>query len=103
MPRFLVQKRAALRIKKIYCYTQETWGNKQAKDYIDGLFQTFNQIANKQVIWRPIPADFEVNGFYTVYKKHYIYWKELNTEQIGIVTILHERMHQMERFQDDNS
>jgi len=103
VPGFLVQKQATFRIKDISRYSQETWGEEQAKVYIKGLFQTFNDIASKNIVWRPIPADFEVEGFYTVYKKHYIYWKELNADQIGIVTVLHERMHQLERFQDDNN
>jgi toxin ParE1/3/4 len=102
MPKFLVQKAAAVRIRNIYHYTQETWGEKQAKEYIKGLFQTFNDIAEKHVIWRPIPAEFEVNGYYATYKKHTIYWKELKSDLIGIVTVLRKRMHQQDRFQDDN-
>lgn len=43
----------------------------------------------------------EVNGFYTRYEKHYIYWKALQSGQIGIVTVLHERTHQMERLRED--
>ena len=98
MPKFLVQKASSARIRNIYSYTQETWGKKQAKDYNEGLFQTFEDIAEKRVVWRPIPAEFEVSGFYTTYKKHVIYWKELQSGQIGIVTVLHERMHQIARF-----
>ncbi|MFT5599689.1 MAG: toxin ParE1/3/4, partial [Chitinophagales bacterium] len=48
-------------------------GRKTSKNIIGGLFQTFNDIAEKYVIWQPIPAEFEVNGFYATYKKHTIY------------------------------
>ena len=33
--------------------------------------------------------------------RHYVYWKTLGNGDIGIDTILHERMHQMDRFRDD--
>lgn len=101
MPKFLVLKSAAARLKDIFVYTQRHWGDKQAHHYINGIFDRFEQIANREVLWRPISAEFEVNGFYTVYDKHYIYWKELSSGQVGIVTILHERMHQMDRFKED--
>ena len=101
MPKFLVLKSAAARLTEIFVYTQRQWGDEQAHHCIDGIFDRFEQIANREVILRPIPAEFEVNGFYTVYEKHYIYWKELLSGQIGIVTILHERMHQMDRFKED--
>jgi hypothetical protein len=30
-----------------------------------------------------------------------IYWKILSNGDIGIVTVLHARMHQIERFRED--
>ncbi len=101
MPKFLVQKSAAARLTEIFHYTRNQWGDEQAHRYINGLFERFEQIAEHAVIWRPVPAEFEVSGYYTVYEKHYIYWKELASGQIGIVTVLHERMHQMDRFKED--
>ena len=32
---------------------------------------------------------------------HFIYWKTLSDGAVGIVTVLHERMHRVERFQED--
>ncbi|MET0047061.1 MAG: type II toxin-antitoxin system RelE/ParE family toxin [Sedimenticola sp.] len=101
MADFLVLKSAGFRLQEIFNYTRENWGEEQARDYIEGMFERFAQIAAREVIWHPIPAEFEVNGYFTVYEKHYIYWKELSSGQVGIVTVLHERMHQMERFAAD--
>lgn len=101
MPTFLVLKSAVFRIENIFRYTQENWGKEQANLYIDGMFERFNQIADKKSNSRPIPAEFEISGFFTQYEKHYIYWKELGSEQVGIVTVLHQRMHQIERFKED--
>lgn len=101
MPKFLVLKSAAVRLQEIFSYTQENWGDKQANKYIEGLFKQFEQIADRETLWHPIPGEFEVTGFFTRYEKHLIYWKELNSGQIGIVTVLHERMHQIERLSED--
>ncbi len=54
-----------------------------------------------EVLSRPIPAEFGVDGFFFRYEKHFVYWKYLTSGDVGIVTILHERMHQIERFQND--
>ncbi|MES9897469.1 MAG: type II toxin-antitoxin system RelE/ParE family toxin [Sedimenticola sp.] len=101
MPKFLVLKSAGFRLKEIFSYTKENLGEDQAHQHIEGMFERFGQIADRDLLWHSIPAEFEVVGFFTRYNKHFIYWKELDSGQIGIVTILHERMHQMERFTED--
>lgn len=101
MAEYLVQGSAVARLKEIFSYTKDNWGEMQAHLYIEGMFACFKQIAEDKALSHPIPAEFEVIGFYTRYEKHYIYWKALQSGQIGIVTVLHERMHQMERFRDD--
>ena len=42
---------------------------------------------------RPIPAEFAIDGFYFRHEHHFVYWRRLSNGYIGIVTILHERMH----------
>lgn len=96
-----VQAAAAHRIDEIYRYTEATWGEAQAERYIRGLFARFEAIAARRVPWRPIPADFGVDGYVSRYEQHVIYWKLLSNGDLGIVTVLHERMHQIERFRDD--
>lgn len=101
MSHYKVLKSASLRLDGIYQYTQERWGEDQAADYILGLFQHFNDIASGLVLLRPIPAEFEVEGFVSRYEKHFVYSKTLSTGETGIVTILHEKMHQIERFAEN--
>lgn len=101
MAKFLIQKAAAARLKEIFVYSRKRWDDGQARRYIEGMFERFEQIADKTIVWRCIPAEFGVDGYYCVYQKHYIYWKELPSGQIGIVTILHQRMHQLARFKQD--
>ena len=97
-----VQDAAAVRIDEIYRYTRERWGEAQADAYIRGLFEAFEGIASGAVTSRPVPAEFEVDGYVFRYERHFVYWKTLGDGTIGIVTVLHERMHQIGRFLNDN-
>lgn len=101
MSKVLIQEAASFRLDEIYCYTRDTWGVAQADRYITGLFDSFQKIETGEVLSRPIPAEFGVNGFYFRYAKHFVYWRRLANRDIGIVTLLHQGMHQIERFKDD--
>ncbi len=96
-----IQKAASLRLDDIYRYSRDRWGKDQADRYITDLFEAFDQIQAGGVPSRPIPADFGVRGYYFRYKRHFVYWRSLPNGDIGIVTILHERMHQLEWFKED--
>ena len=96
-----VQGSAALRIDEIYRYSRDRRGKTQADSYIRGLFDGFARIAAGGVASRPVPAEFGVDGCFFRYEKHFVYWKWLSNGDIGIVTVLHERMHQFGRFLDD--
>ena len=97
---YQVQKNAALKIDEIYLYTQKNWGKKQAVLYVEGLFNTFQNIVDNEHLSRPIPAVLEVKGYFYKYQKHIIYWRYLSPKKVGIMTILHERMHQIEALKN---
>ncbi|WP_199555997.1 type II toxin-antitoxin system RelE/ParE family toxin [Sandaracinobacteroides hominis] len=101
MVAFRVQAGAGRRLDEIYVYTRDTWGEEQAARYIQGLFERFDEIASRRIPWRAIPAEFGVDGFHCRYSNHYIYWRLLSDGAVGIVTVLHERMHQLDRFRED--
>jgi toxin ParE1/3/4 len=98
---FRIQDRAGRRLDEIYGYTRDNWGEEQAAHYIRDLFKRFEEIAVRKTAWRPVPAEFGVDGFYCRHEHHYIYWRVLSDGAVGIVTVLHERMHQLERFRED--
>lgn len=101
MSTFRVQEAASHRIDEIYRYTRDRWGSDQADRYATGLFEAFGRIATHEVLSRPIPAEFGVEGFVLRYEDHLVYWKVLGNGDVGIVTVLHERMHQFDRFRED--
>ena len=85
-----IQQAASFRIDEIYQYTHDRWGGAQADGYVTGLFEAFEKIATHEVMSRPIPAEFGIDGFFFRYKKHFVYWKEFVNGDIGIVAILHD-------------
>jgi plasmid stabilization system protein ParE len=100
--RVRVQQAASCRLDEIYRYTQDRWGKLQADRYITGLFEAFEGIETRKTLSRPIPAEFGIEGYFFRYERHFIYWRRLSDGAIGIVTILHERMHQIDRFREDS-
>ena len=96
-----VQEAASLRLDDIYRYTRDRWGEDQADHYITGMFEAFDRIEAHGVVSKPIPAEFGVEGFFFRYEHHVVYWRRLSDGDVGIVTILHERMHQIDRFKED--
>lgn len=101
MAQIRIQEAASLRLDEIYTYTRDRWGTEQADHYITGLFAAFEKIEQHAVLSKPIPAEFGVDGYFFRYEHHIIYWRRLTNGDIGIVTILHERMHQISRFGED--
>ncbi|MFH1813976.1 MAG: type II toxin-antitoxin system RelE/ParE family toxin [Pseudomonadota bacterium] len=95
-----VQEAASWRIDEIYRYTRKRWGTELADRHITGLFEAFDGIETRRTASRPIPADFGIGGYYFRHEGHFVYWRVLSNGDIGIVTILHERMHQIDRFRD---
>ncbi|HUB96279.1 MAG TPA: type II toxin-antitoxin system RelE/ParE family toxin [Stellaceae bacterium] len=97
----LIQEAASYRLDEIYRYAHNRWGPDQAERYVTGLFEAFAKIETRAVNSRPVPAEFGVAGYFFRYERHFVYWRRLPGGDIGIVTILHERMHQIDRLRDD--
>ena len=96
-----LQEAAALLLDEIFCFTRESWGDAQAERSITDLIRAFLMIDTHGVTSRPLPAEFEVDGSGFRHAQQVIYWKRLANGDIGIVTILRERVHQRARFRDD--
>ncbi|MFL9610513.1 type II toxin-antitoxin system RelE/ParE family toxin [Methylobacillus sp. Pita2] len=101
MAQIRIQEAASWRLDEIYRHTRDRWGQQQADRYITGLFEAFDSIATHQTASRAIPAEFGIDGYFFRYERHFVYWRQLSNGDIGIVTILHERMHQIDRFRED--
>ena len=98
-----VQEAASHRLDEIYRYTRDRWGGEQANSYMTGLFEAFDNIDTHGVVSKPVPAEFGVEGYFFRYERYFVDWRRLSNGDVGIVTILHERMHQMDRFREDSN
>ena len=87
-------------LDQIYEYTAAEWGEDQADRYVELLFQYFSDVSARRVVWRAVPAEFAVEGYFGKCEHHFIYWRMLNTGEVGFVAILHERMHQIEQIRN---
>lgn len=92
---------AEARLDEIYAYTREAWGQAQAEHYLRAMAVAFAAIARREIVWRRIPAEFGKHGWYARHERHVIYWKLLPDGAVGVAAILHERMHQLDRFRED--
>lgn len=96
-----IQEAASRRLDEIYLYTRDRWGVQQADRYLTGLFEAFDAVGSRQRMSRPVPDAFGVEGFFFRYEQHFVYWRRLANGDVGIVTILHQRMHQIDRVRED--
>lgn len=101
MTRFVVLPAAEARIGEIYLYSHATWGEARAQTYIRGLFAAFETIASGKAPPRRAPPYLGFDGHVFRYGRHYIYWRYLEGGDIGIVSVLHESMHQKARLRGD--
>ncbi len=88
----------------IWCYTDETWGEKQADAYIRGLYKHIEKLCSKQEVWRSLPftsTAISQKIYCSCYKKHILFFIVLSSGGIGIISILHERMDLLQRLQED--
>lgn len=101
MAQIRVQEAASYRLDEIYRYTRDHWGEEQAERYINELFEALDGVSTRLTPSRPIPGEFGIDGFFFRYEQHVVHWRRLSNGDIGVVTILHARMHQIDRFSED--
>lgn len=100
MTSYVLSSAAKVALVDIYAYSVEMWGAAQADTYLDGLFAALDEIAKRKRVWRPIPPEFGVNGYFARYKKHFMYWKVFDDDVIGVALILHVSRLQGERVRE---
>lgn len=83
---------------RIWKDTVATWGEAQAETYIIGLHHHLDRISRHKSLWRRLPSaltvpkDLDLQVWFSRYEHHYIIFRPLSGDRIGIISILHERM-----------
>jgi len=80
----------------IWNYTCEEWGKEQAKRYITELHKHLQKLSEKKKLWRIlpdsliVPPDLDLQAYFSKYEHHYIFFRKLSGDKIGVISILHE-------------
>jgi toxin ParE1/3/4 len=101
--KYFLQPAASGRLEEIYRFSVKQFGQARADEYLDGAFALFEDIAERRVTWRRIPGEFGVDGFFTRYQSHFVFWKLRPDGQVAIVAVLHQRMDVARRLREDVS
>ena len=92
---------------KIWNYTLERWGEQQAERYIQGLHQYLQELADREKLWRKlpnsliVPPDLNLQVYFSRYEHHYIFFRQLSENRIGVLSILHENVDMPVQLQAD--
>jgi len=92
---------------KIWRDTVEKWGEKEAVTYITGLHDHLLRLCAEKAMWRrlpqrlAVPADVKREAYFSRYEHHYAFFRKLDSGDLGVMSILHERMDVPVRLAED--
>lgn len=92
---------ARARLLDIWDYTERTWGARQADAYLRGLASAIEKTRKSRFLWRSVGDEQLPGVFYFRYRHHLIFFRQLSTEHIGIISVLHESMGIPARLRED--
>lgn len=97
MPSFFLTKKAKDDLKAIGCYTQDTWGREQRNRYLSLLDAAFNDLADHPLTGKDCSA---IRPGYRkrAIGKHLIFYRQVGSDEIEVVRVLHERMDVEQRI-----
>ena len=91
----------------IWHYTESTWGDSQAISYLEGLHAHFERLARIKALWRRLPqglaapSDIDTPVYFSRYVEHLIFFRELKSGAIGVISVLHGRSDIPVRLSED--
>ena len=91
MSKYVIFKPANAALDEVWHYSFENWGEEQAEKYIEGLFTTMQKAASREILWRKIREQTLLDAYFVKYQRHYIFFRELEDDLIGIISIIHEK------------
>lgn len=92
---------------KIWRDTVAKWGEAQAVTYIEGLHARLQLLSEDPILWRrlprklAVPADVKREAYFSRYEHHYLIFRVLDNGDLGVMSILHERMDMAVRLRED--
>lgn len=90
MSRFVLSSKAKCDLSEISKYTYKTWGGRQFDKYIRNLHEVFEGLASGML--KAQTYDFKKSYKKYYVGKHIIFFRQLSSDNIQIVRILHQSM-----------
>ena len=98
MAKFIFSQKAINDLNGIWDYTVETWSEKQADKYYEGISQQVSEISkNPDLGKRYVEVDGNLLGFRT--EKHVIFY-QISGNTIEVIRILHAQMDLKKRIKE---
>lgn len=92
---------------KIWHETVEKWGEAQAEFYLRGLHMHLQRLCDNRLLWRrlpqrlAVPSDIKREAYFSRYERHYLFFRTLDNGDLGVMSILHEKMDMAVRLRED--
>lgn len=96
-----IYRAAQARLLEIWDYTERTWSENQADDYMRELVAAAHQASEDRTRWRSLKNRAIHGVFFIRHRSHFIFFRELSRGEIGVISILHENMDLPSRLLDD--
>jgi plasmid stabilization system protein ParE len=98
---YRIYRRPRQQLQDIWLYTASKWGVLQADRYIRGLYDKLKEISEFPGRWRKVERPTVRNVFFFRYEKHIVFFRLLSQGQVGVISVLHERMNWPRRLLED--
>ncbi len=95
----LITPTAKAKLKEIYSYSYEKWGEEVAKNYLLAIEETILRVASGKKTTR-INPNFSSRFSYCICKSHYIFFQFLENKLV-VATIFHTQMSIRERMAEE--
>ena len=99
--RHKIYPNARRRIIDIWHYTDKTWGEEQADLYVQGLYKAIEKAANNKHLWRNVKHPDLKDIFFLRYEHHYVFFRDLSKDVLGVINVLHESMDIPNRLKEE--
>ncbi|WHA39758.1 type II toxin-antitoxin system RelE/ParE family toxin [Agrobacterium larrymoorei] len=92
---------------KIWRDTVGRWGEAQAESYLKGLHTHLQRLCDNRLLWRrlpqrlAVPSDIKREAYFSRYEHHYLFFRTLDNGDLGVMSILHEKMDMAVRLRED--
>ena len=96
-----IYRAAQARLLEIWDYTERTWSEAQADAYVRELVSEAHRASEEKTRWRSLKNRTIPGIFFIRHRSHFIFFRELSSGEIGVISILHENMDLPSRLFDD--